>query len=222
MHLPSLLSFLILGIHSSGGLCASLAARLPAHANFNDTKTLALDLTKNPATALSKRILIQDGGLGWLVAWESVEALVPVQEAAENLASLYGAIIDGARGEWSTTVAEHTFSRSIGNINFQMYCNKRPLPWPFIATFAERMLGTMQQAPSMYRLRIWHPNGRSVVRLPDQSCCHCGRLLRYRNDPHWLLLLSVPILLQSKDHLLMMIFAQVYAVLSVAMIAAAA
>lgn len=173
MHLPSILPVILFSTHILDAYSAALAVRSLPHASLVDGPPQTPNPPTTAVTALSKRVLIQDGGSGWLIAWEQVEVMVPVQEAAESLQTLYTTLIDKARGEWSTTTAEHSFSRSIGHINFAMYCQRRPLPWSFIATFAERMLGTMQQSPSLYRIRIYHPNGRTVV-----SNLECSRIVQ--------------------------------------------
>jgi len=179
MYLPSLLPFILISAYVPGVLCAALAVRSPPRTNHIDGFSQELDPLTVPVTTLSKRVVIQDGmGFGWLAAWEHVEVIVPVEEAARGLEALYSTVIDKARGEWAATVAQKVFSRQFGQFHLYMYCQRRPIPWQFIATFAERMLGTMQQQPSMYRIRIFHPNGRTVVRtsrvIVCLQCSHWG------------------------------------------------
>jgi len=166
MYIQLLLPLILLSPYLPGGLCAALVVRSNLHTNVVDGHPRRVE-PPIPITALSKRVVVQDGmGFGWLAAWEYVEEILPIEDAARGLETLYSTVIDSARGQLSTTVPQHTFASSIGNIHLLMYCERRPIPWQFIATFAERALTFAQNGqPSLYRIKFYHPNARTVVRI---------------------------------------------------------
>ncbi len=165
MYIRFLLPLILHSPYLQGGICAALAVCSNIHTDVVDGHPQTIE-PPNPITALSKRVVVQDGmGFGWLTAWEYVEEILPIEDVARGLETLYSTVIDSARGHLSATVPQHTFASSIGNIHLLMCCERRPIPWQFIATFAERALTFAQNGqPSLHRTKFHHPNARTVVR----------------------------------------------------------
>ena len=82
-----------------------------------------------------------DIGNGWNMyhsSWPA--AILPIQPAAWALTTLYVSVMTHARTSWSTGPPQNSLVSTFGGIRLLMACPQQPIPWQFVAKFAEKLL----------------------------------------------------------------------------------
>ena len=180
MHVSHLISLILITLNALSGSCGTIGVRSSTVSHLGKGVPLVPTPSTSSGTELNKRVIIQDGlGFGFQAAWDVFQLILPAEQVGPGLERLYGDIVNLATQQLRTAAAaQHTFASNFGRFQFYMYCDRRVIPWQLIARFAQGMLA-QTHAPSTYRMRIFHPQGQTVVRIEqvlpfyfhDRSVC---------------------------------------------------
>lgn len=108
---------------------------------------------------LNRRSAINLGD-GWWMFYDSYTSLLPWQDAAEGIGEFFETIQEKANSVWQERNPQHYLNVVKGDLKIEFFSQLRPIPWPFVAEFADTMCRAINRGfANMFDVRVVGPTG---------------------------------------------------------------